>query len=141
MRKTDSAYSQTLCIVEVSLHPLSRGCLWKRKLPFPWSLAGTSHAPCRHSRPMASLCRESNPQAQPAAFHLPFGLSRVDFLHPCAGVERSSSGCLACHKLSLSVSVMQRLQASPPWPYLSSPVISQNKWNSFFPILGKAVSS
>lgn len=68
MRKTDSAYSQTLCIGEVSLHPLPRGCLWKGKLPFPCSLAGTGHTPCRHSRPMASLCWESSPQAHPAAF-------------------------------------------------------------------------
>lgn len=131
-----------LCVLERSAcipYPVDVSGRESCPSPAPWQAPATLPAGIADPWPACAGRAALRLTLQP--FGLPFGLSGVDFLRPCAGVESSSAGCLACHKLSLSVSVMQRLQASPPWPYLSSPVISRNKWNNFFPILGKAVSS
>lgn len=84
MRKTNSVYSQTFCIVEFSLNPLCRGRFWKIKLPLHCcsSLAGMSHALSTHSSSAGmagSLCRESSPPSQPAALW-PHGLFCLRFV-------------------------------------------------------------
>lgn len=80
MRKTNSIYSQTFCIVEFSLNPLSRPWTFlENKATFAVLQFLGRHEPrSLHAQQIPGhgwqLVQESNPRCQPAAFRLPFGL-------------------------------------------------------------------
>lgn len=124
MRETDSAYSQTFCMVQFSLNPLSHGCFWKIKLLLHCcsSLAGISHAVSMHSRSSdtaGSLCQESSPRSQPTAFHhlQPHSLFCLQFIS-CILVQ-------TCKGLQLGAFLVSLFLKAPA--YHKSPETSLNK--------------
>lgn len=134
MRKTESAYSQTFCIVEFSPNHLSGGRFWKIKLPLHCcsSLAGMSHALSTHSRSpgmAGSLCQESIPPSQPAAFRLPFGLVASSACAAFLASLRRRGGvfswvpCLSVHscKPQYTPAALKHLWTS--WIILSYPIL------------------
>lgn len=108
MRKADSIYSQTFCMVGFCLNPLSHGHFWKIKLPLHCcsSLVGMSHTLSMRSKSpgMAGrLCKRAALDLSLQRFSCPFGLmassacrSFLASLCRCGGVF-SWVPCLSVH--------------------------------------------